>query len=939
METSLLQTKLYIPSPRPELVPRPRLIELLNAGLHRKLTLISAPAGFGKTTLVSEWVANLRLGAMSESAPAVAIAWLSLDESDNDLTRFLIYLIGALQAVEVDIGKGVLSALQSPQPPPAETILTALINEIAALACRILLVLDDYHLIETQPIHDALVFLLRRLPPQMHVVIATREDPPLSLARLRARGQLTELRAADLKFAPSETAQFLNQVMGLDLSEEDMGTLERRTEGWIAGLQLAAISMQGHRDMTGFIQSFAGSHHYVLDYLVEEVLEQQSESIQSFLLQTAILDRLTGSLCDAVCGASCKDTGQKDGSTELRGASCRDTASGQQTLEMLEHANLFIVSLDNERRWYRYHHLFADLLRQRLHQTQPDQLPILHLRASEWYEQNGFVDEAIEHALRADHFERVAHLLEEHIDALWGRGEHTGLQNWLVKLPSELLFSNPHLTVFHAWFFFSSGQLEASERSLQAVERSLDSWPDRATETESHKQDSMTGSDKRKLRGRVATIRAFLAFYRTDIPGIIQHARQALEYLPEQDLTWRSIAAVTLGDAHNFKGDMTAAYEARLEALKACKAAGDIYFIMVASLKVAMTLRAQGRLQRTIEVCQQQMQLASKSGLSQTKTVGWLLAVWGETLAELNDLDRAVHLAKKGFKLAERSGNLQMLGWCYICLVRILFSMADLAGAKDLTQEMENVARESNLPSWTTDHMAAWQARMWLAQGRLDDASHWAVERGLDADGDPTYLHEIEYIALARILIAQGRLDETIRLLSRLLKAAEAGGHTSRAIEILMLQALTSRAKGETIRAMNVLERALALAQPEGFVRIFVDEGPSMSRLLYEALTRGIAPDYVRRLLAAFPVTEPEQTDVSKNLVSNSELIEPLSERELEVLVLFAEGLTNREVASRLFLALNTVKAHAGNIYGKLNVHSRTQAIARAQALGLLPPK
>jgi len=406
MAIPLLQTKLYIPPARPDAqrVSRPRLIERLDAGIRRKLTLVSAPAGFGKTTLVSEWVQ-----ATGEVAPPIAIAWLSLDEGDNDPTRFLSYSIAALRTIEANIAKGVLSALQSPQPPPAEDILTVLINEIAAIPGRILLVLDDYHLIEAQPIHDALTFLLRHLPPQMHLVIATREDPPLILARLRARGQLTELRAADLRFTSSEAAVFLNQVMNLDLSAEDIAALERRTEGWIAGLQLAAISMQGRKDATSLIESFTGSHRFVLDYLIEEVLNQQSESVQTFLLQTAILDRLAGSLCDALSGQD----------------------NGQAILESFERANLFIFSLDESRRWYRYHHLFADLLRQRLHQTQPEQLPILHRRASEWYEQNGFIDEATAHALRAEDIVRVANLIEEHVDALWGRGEHTKWQSWL----------------------------------------------------------------------------------------------------------------------------------------------------------------------------------------------------------------------------------------------------------------------------------------------------------------------------------------------------------------------------------------------------------------------------------------------------------------------------------------------------------------------------
>jgi LuxR family maltose regulon positive regulatory protein len=654
METSLLKTKLYIPPPRPERVPRPHLIERLNAGLHRKLTLVSAPAGFGKTTLVSEWIHSgvkiKEYGVRQEHhltdemtltpgslLPNSRFAWLSLDESDNDLTRFLVYCITALQTVEANIGKGALSVLESPQPPPAEAILTALINELAAIPGKIILVLDDYHLIEAQPIHDALTFLLRHLPPHtgpggqcqgMHLVIATREDPPLSLARLRARGQLTELRATDLRFTSSEAAAFLNQVMGLNLSADDIAALERRTEGWIAGLQLAAISMQGRKDVAGFIQSFTGSHRFVLDYLVEEVLGQQFESVQTFMLQTAILDRLNGSLCDAVRFGYTETPNRSDGAASSKGTA----DNGQATLEMLERANLFVVPLDDERRWYRYHHLFSDLLRQRLRQTQPEQVSTLHTRASEWYEQNGFIDEAIEHALRAEHYERAAHLIEEYADALWGRGEHARLRRWLEKLPTELVCSKPHLCIFHAWYSFVSGQQEAAEQSLQAAEQALDSGTDRATETEAPERDSLTSLDRAKLQGRVAAIRAFMDSHRGDVPGMIQQARQALECLPEQDRTWRSMIAMVLGDVYGFKGDMTAAYEARFEALTACRAAGDIYYVILASMKLAITLRSQGRLQRTIEICQQQVELAKECGLSQASVVGLLLMIWGEVL-------------------------------------------------------------------------------------------------------------------------------------------------------------------------------------------------------------------------------------------------------------------------------------------------------------------
>ena len=919
---SLLQTKLYIPPTRPELVSRPRLIERLNAGLtmrgafSRALTLVSAPAGFGKTTLVSEWVTGC-----SHLEPKGRAAWLSLDEGDNDSARFLAYLIAALRTIEANIGKGALSELQSPQPPPAEVVLTQLINEITAIPGSMILVLDDYHLLEAQAIHDDLTFLLEHLPPQMHLVIATREDPPLPLARLRARDRLIELRAADLRFTSPEAAEFLNRVMGLGLSAEDIAALEARTEGWIAGLQLASlalqgtISRQGRKDTTTLIESFTGSHRFVLDYLVEEVLEQQSASVQDFLLQTAILDRLTGSLCDSVTGQD----------------------NGRATLETLDRGNLFIVPLDEERRWYRYHHLFADLLRQRLHQTQPSRLPGLHGRASEWYEQNGFVDEAIEHALRAEDFERAADLVEGRAETLWGRGEQIRLLGWLEALPAEQVFSRPQLCVFHAWGLFASGQQGAAERTLKAAEQALDPTAGREMETAPAKRVHMPVSDMTKIQGRAAAVRAFMASFRGDVSEIIQYSRQALERLPEQDLVWRSSAAIALGDAYSFDGELVAAGRARLEALEASKATGNWYMTLIASMKLAVTLRQQGQLQRVIETCQQQWQPANDSGLSQTAVVGWLLAIWGEALAELNDLEGAIDRAERGTKLTERGGDVAMIGWSYVCLVRALFSRGDMAGAQEILQRMENVTRKAHVPPWITSLMAAWQARIWLAQDKLDAASQWVQERGLDADRDPALVHEMEDIALARLLIAQGRQDEASRLLRRLLDATEVGGRISRAIEILNLQALSAQAGDDTTNAMISLERALSLAEPGGFIRIFVDEGPPMARLLYQALDRGIAPDYTRRLLAAFRIVEPEQADPSKSQAPESGWIEPLSEREIEVLQLIAEGLTNREIASRLFLSVNTVKAHARNLNGKLDAHNRTQAVARARALGILP--
>jgi len=769
----------------------------------------------------------------------------------------------------------------------------------------------------------------------VHLVIATREDPPLPLARLRARDQLTELRAADLRFTSSEAAEFLNKTMGLAamglaLSAEEIAALERRTEGWIAGLQLASLalqgrSMQGREDTADLIESFTGSHHYVLDYLVEEVLQQQPESVQTFLLQTAILDRLTGPLCDAVVDRAA--TGQDN---------------GRATLEMLDRANLFIVHLDDDRRWYRYHHLFGDLLRQRLRQTQPEQARTLHRRASEWYEQNGFSEEAIEHSLRGEHFEKAASLLEEQADLIWGRGEHAKLYRWLARLPSNIVLSSPQFCFLQAAVQLTRGQLDAAERSLLAAENALAQQVGSESESTPTSHDLRQGSRRTRIRGRIAAIWAELTLYRGQMQQVPTYAQQALELLPDQDLAWRNVAASALGDALGLSGELEQAYPVRLQAMQMGKAAENDYIRQVATMKLAATLRLQGRLGRVVELIQQESQFADDNGMSQTDVFGCILAVWGEVLAELNDLEGAIDRARKGVELAERGRDVAMVGWSYLCLMRVLFSRGDLANAEQLHSRWARIHRESGMPTWITGQLGAWRTRLWLAQGKLEVSSRWALERGLSIDGELDGLRMIEYVVLARLLVAQEHLDEGSRLLERLFAAANVGGQTTRLIEILLLQALASQAGGETNQAMIALEHALTLAEPEGFIRMFVDEGPPMARLLYEALTRGTMPDYVRRLLAAFPLAqgepaaEPEQAAPLETQAPESGLIEPLSERELEVLALFAEGLTNRETASRLFLAPNTVKAHSSNIYGKLGVHSRTQAIAKARALGLL---
>jgi len=917
MPEILLRTKLSVPPLRASLVPRPQLIEHLDQGLQlgHKLTLISAPAGFGKTTLVCEWMGNLRLDTAKESQINNRIAWLSLDEDDNDPVRFLAYFVTALKQVEeieTTFGDAALSMLRAPQPPPTKVILSSLINEVSDIPCKIVLVLDDYHSIESASVDDALTFLLENQPPQMHLIIATRDDPNLNISRLRVRDQLTELRAADLRFSASEAAEFLNQVMGLDLSSGDIAELETRTEGWIAGLQLAALSMQRRKDRTGFIKSFTGNNRLVLDFLLEEVLSQQPETIKDFLLHTSVLNRLNGSLCDALTNQD----------------------NGLATLEMLDHANLFIVPLDEERRWYRYHHLFADLLLQHLKKIHPGQVQDLHQKASDWYEQNGFVDEAIEHALRGDDFKKAAQLIEEHFDVA---SDDTKTFRWLCKLPVEIISSKPRLCIFHARHLFTNGQIKEAEQALLVAEHALDTRSNMQTGKKPIEQDQKSDFDREVIIGMTAVIRAFLAIYQGNIQETIDYSRQALNYLPEQDVTWRSLAAMSLGDANMFKDDIAAAYDVRMESLDMSKKSGNPYLILKSNGRLAWTLRQQGKLKQVIELCEQQLQYANQYGISQSLVAGWIMTIWGEALAELNDLAGAIQKAKKGVEsIGSGSGNLALYGWGNLNLVRILFSKGDISAAKEVVQRMEKIVQEFDMHRLASNQIIAWKARIWLEEDEFESASKWVEEFYLSASENLSFISEIECIVLTRTLIDQGSLDEATKLLQQLLNTAEAGKHTSRIIKILILQAMKFQAGDDTTQALVTLERALTLAKPEGFIRIFVDEGLPMARLLYEALSQGIAPDYIQQLLAAFPITELEQSASTKPTLVQSEMIEPLSDREIEVLQLIAEGLINPEISLRLCVSLNTVKTHTRNIYAKLGVHTRTQAVARGRALGII---
>ena len=888
MAAPILATKLYLPPPRSKVVFRPHLIARLNAGLQRtpSVTLISAPAGFGKTTLAGEWVVNC----------GRPVAWLSLDEGDNSPARFLTYLIAALQTLGANLGAGVLGVLQSPQPPSAEAVLTTLLNDITSIPKDFILVLDDYHVIDSKPVDDALAFLLEHQPLQMHLVIATREDPTLPLARLRAGAQLTELRAADLRFSLSETTEFLNQVMGLKLSAQNIAALETRTEGWIAGLQLAALSMQGQQDTASFIQTFTGSHHFVMDYLLEEVLRRQSNHIQNFLLHTSILDRMCGPLCDALL--------------------LDKTASGQETLEHLEHLNLFIVPLDNERRWYRYHHLFADLLRQRLRQSiasakgdVQNYINDLHIRASQWYEENDLDIEAFHHAAAANDVERAERLIEGRGIPLHLRGAVTDIVNWLDSLSTSVLNARPSLWWRHAAMLLVIGQTTGVEEKLNAAEAGL------TAAVEENEADDQT----RYWIGRIAGARAVLALTRYQAETMITQSRRALEYLPADNLSLHATPYWTLGVAYFYQKDFAAARQAYVKAISLSQSAKDIFTLILATIGLGNVQEAENQLLQAAETYRRVLQLSGNQPLQIIYEAHLGLA---RILYQWNDLDAAEQHGEQSLQLARQYDRvIDRFIVCEVFLARLKLAKGDLEGASALLAQADKTARQKNFV-FRLPEISTAQVLTLLRQNNLAQAAQSAQAYELP-------------ISQARVHLAQGESSLALSMLEPLRQQMEARRWPDERLKVMVLQALAHHASGENEIAVQVLIDVLALAEPGGFIRRFVDEGLPMFRLLSEAAAQGVAPDYVAKLLAAFEAEEQKSKDRSSLPVAQA-LIEPLSQRELEVLELIAQGLSNDEIGKRLFLALDTVKGHNRRIYDKLQVQRRTEAVARARELGLL---
>ncbi|MDA3940451.1 MAG: LuxR C-terminal-related transcriptional regulator [Spirochaetia bacterium] len=874
MPTPILATKLYIPLLRSKIVQRPNLIQRLNEGLQCKLTLVSASAGFGKTTLISEWITGCKQ----------PVAWLSLDKDHKDPACFLTYFIAALQTIAADIGDDLLALLQSPQQPPIEFILTNLLNEITAIPDPFILVLDDYHVLDTEEIDNMITFILENIPPLMHLVIATREDPHLPLARLRGRGQMAELRVSDLRFTSSETVDFLNQMMDLNLSEEDITVLESRTEGWITGLQLAAISMQGNKDASRFIESFTGSHHFILDYLIEEVLNHQPEYIQSFLLRTSILDRMCGSLCDSV----------------LLDA----PSSGKDTLKYLEQLNMFIIPLDNERLWYRYHHLFAELLRQRLQHSMDDAAE-LHIRASQWYENNELYLEAFHHATAANDIDRTIRLIEGDGIPRHSRGPVTSILNWLQSLSEKVLNSKPLLWITYATVSLGIGQVTGVEQKLKAAETAMEgAGPDEIN---------------RDMIGRIASMRAIIAVTQYNAETMKTQSLRALEYLSPENLSSRTTSTWTLAQAYEQLGDLTTARKTYNETLVIGQSSGNMVFTLFAKAGLGYIDEVENQLHQAAEAYRQILQIVGDKPLPALCDVHLGLA---RIYYQWNDMDAALQYAQSSIDLARLfEHTIDRFIICEIFLAHIKLAEGDVDTACSLLAKTTQSVHQSNFVHRLPE-LAVGQVLALIKMGKLEAAAVIADK------------HELP-ISQARVLLARGDTSSALSILEPLYQQEKAMAWDDEKLEIMVLKSLALSLHGNEDKAIRLLVNILALTEPEGFIRIFVDEGLPMFRLLSEINTQGIMPDYISKLLAVFKA-EDKQSEGNSNLFPAQPLIDPLSQRELEVLQLITEGLSNQEIGEKLFIALDTVKGHNRRIYDKLDVANRAQAINKAGTLNLL---
>ncbi len=902
-------SRLRPPPPRPSLVARPRLLQRLDDVFHTALTLISAPAGFGKTTLLSAWITHV------QASPHPAIAWVSLDTSDDDSVRFWSAITLALTAIRPEMGAYTRSLIEAPQRPPHTLLAHALLSDLNAVGESIIIVLDDYHLMTSTEVHESLTAFIEHLPPHVHLVLATRADPPLPLARWRVRGRLSELRTADLRFTTDEAAAFLHSTMELDLPPEVIHALEERTEGWVAALQLAALSIRDRADVAGFIQRFAGSHRAIVDYLAEEVIARQPDHVQTFLLHTSILERMSAALCHALLSPDTSGTGATD---------------AQAMLDYLERANLFVTPLDEDRRWYRYHHLFAEMLRDRLQHIHPHLVAELHRRAARWHHAAGFADAAINHFLQAGDAACAADVIEAIADAtLWEQGDARALLHWIAALPDETVLARPRLALDQVWALLASIQFDAAEDRAAEVEHLL----------------SQTDAPTRSLViGELAAVRSVAARVRGNVPHALEYATCALEHLTHIDHSLaRAIAVMNLVEAHLMRGNLSSA-EQVCDELRVASLSRNLIIALIGLLSRAGVYRHQGRLTDARALLDEALRLLDRRGAAERPIVALIHLALADIAYEENRLAEAEHYACLALRRAERWWNNDIRINSTGLLSAIRRAWGDEAAAAELAEQVEQLCLEYRV-GWIANHVMAGRAERLLRAGDRQAAEQWSATCGLSLTDDPQPERFYEYLVLARIARARGEGRTALPLLQRLLDQSEQGRHITRMIDILKLLALARYQAGDASGAHRALIRALRLAEPGGLARTFVDEGELMEQLLAECGAL-IAPqaqqgdrdarrllgyvDYLMRLFRDTPA------GFSASSSSAAPLAEPLTARELQVLRLLAAGRTDQDIAASLVIAVSTVRSHIKRIYAKINARNRTQAAARARDLGIL---
>ena len=879
----LLHTKIAVPPLRPELVARPHLLARLRPSPDRKLTLVSAPAGSGKTTLLTAW-AQQRL---------IPVAWLSLDSDDNDPARFWAYWMTAFRKLDPS-----LAPEPGPQPAATPVLLASLLNRIAARPFPVAMVLDDYHLVENPAIHQDLIYLLEHQPSTLHLIIATRADPPLPLARWRVRNQLCEVRAADLRFDPTEANAFFKESMRLDLSPEQIALLQQRTEGWAAGMQLAALSLRDRADATQFITAFSGDHHHVLEFLAKEVLQRQPESVQRFLILTSILDRLCGPLCEAV----------------LAGEGNLPAGGAVEVLSTLQRRNLFIEPLDDEHHWYRTHRLFADLLRNRLLRLEPDVHRIeLHRRAAAWYREQNDVESAVPHLMAAQEYETMASLVQDLADGILSQGRVLTLLRWLDALPEAWVLSSPRLTMLHGWALFLGGRLESAARLLQQARAGLPA--------------EYVPPGLPLDRGRVSALLATIATLQNKLELAISQADEALALLPADDLLWRARALRALATGNGLGGDTERLVEFCYQALDLALQADSRFLAADILSQIGSSRFHQARLQEAAAVYHQILALDPDPTTFPPAGLGYFGLA--ELAYERNNLTAAAEHIDRAITLCRLGGIAHNLVVIYGTLALLHHALGDDDSAHDAMRQAEQSFRLAPSP-FNALNIVWYQVRFLLARGEIEEAKRWVNGEYLAIGELPAVLDEAWQVSQARVFWASGDYGRVTKIHDHLAPMAQKAGRLTRVIEISLLAALAYQAQGELTIALQVFEKCLELAEPGRWIRPFIAAGPTVVPLLRQALAaNSVSPSYVAQLLAALGVEPPE-------LESGPAMVKVLTHREFEVLLLLCEGLSNAAIAERLFVTLSTVKKHAGNIYGKLGVTGRSQAILRARELGLL---